>query len=228
MKNRRDICFAKDAGSVSYAGLPGHIKTGCMAPPAFKSPFCTQHKDRSCSTVDHGNFVNHHSISYISAGLKCLEWLSMVCIFVGLDGQSTSPSEEAVIEMVLAVKETRGTKYYQVILYCFMYCMYCHHELNIYSGSLARQARCAGYVGTSIFSTTQSNRGVWEGSRSGNMPTQHPSVWIWGFYHRNRSRNHKRRLVVTVPLFKRAPGKRFLQMHTVLFPYKHFIQRIGP
>ena len=49
----------------------------------------------------------------------------MVCIHVGLDGQSTSPSQEAVIEMVLAVKETRGTKYYQVSLHCHRCCL-CH------------------------------------------------------------------------------------------------------
>lgn len=60
---------------------------------------------------------------------------------------------------------------------------HCHHEVKIYTGSLAGQARCAGYVGTSIFSAPQSNRGVWEGNRSGNMPTQHPPVRIWSFYH---------------------------------------------
>ena len=42
--NRRDICLAKDAGSISYPGLPGYIKTGCMASPAFKSRFCLQRK----------------------------------------------------------------------------------------------------------------------------------------------------------------------------------------
>lgn len=46
MKNRRDICGAKDAGWIQYPGLPGCIKTGCMASPAFKSPFCAEHKVR--------------------------------------------------------------------------------------------------------------------------------------------------------------------------------------
>ncbi len=50
MKNRRDICLAKDAGSIQYPGLPATIKTGCMASPAFKSRFCHQHKVRSCLT----------------------------------------------------------------------------------------------------------------------------------------------------------------------------------
>lgn len=54
MKNRRDICFAKDAGSIQYDGLPGHIKTGCMASPAFKSRFCHQHTTRSCNLSTEG------------------------------------------------------------------------------------------------------------------------------------------------------------------------------
>ena len=50
MKNRRDICLVKDAGSISYPGLPGQIKTGCTASPAFKSRFCEKHRVRSCSS----------------------------------------------------------------------------------------------------------------------------------------------------------------------------------
>ena len=52
MKNCRDVCYAKDAGSISYPGLPGHIKTGCTASPGFKSTFCNEHNSRSCTTVD--------------------------------------------------------------------------------------------------------------------------------------------------------------------------------
>lgn len=50
MKNRRDICYAKDAGFVQYPGLPGQINTSCVASPAFKSHFCQQHSTRSCSS----------------------------------------------------------------------------------------------------------------------------------------------------------------------------------
>lgn len=49
MKNRRDICYAKDAGFVQFPGLPGQIKTGCMASPSFKSRYCIQHRHRSAS-----------------------------------------------------------------------------------------------------------------------------------------------------------------------------------
>ena len=52
MKNRRDVCLAKDAGFIQYPGLPGRIKTGCMATPAFKSRYCTQHTVRVGSTSE--------------------------------------------------------------------------------------------------------------------------------------------------------------------------------
>ena len=48
MKNRRDVCLAKDVGCISYPGLSGHIKTGCTASPAYKSRYCQQHQPRSC------------------------------------------------------------------------------------------------------------------------------------------------------------------------------------
>ena len=51
-KNQRDICMAKDAGYVSYPGLPGQVKMGYMAFPAFKSCFCQQHTERSSTTTD--------------------------------------------------------------------------------------------------------------------------------------------------------------------------------
>ena len=81
MKNHRDICSAKDAGSIQYPGLPGHIKTGCMASPSYKSRYCSNHDVRSCST---------------SNATDC----------AGGDG---------IVEVLLAVKETRGSKYYQVL-----------------------------------------------------------------------------------------------------------------
>ena len=59
MKNCRDICYAKDAGNIIYPGLPGCVKTGCTASPAFKSRFCTQHSPRSCSTsYDEGKYTD--------------------------------------------------------------------------------------------------------------------------------------------------------------------------
>lgn len=48
MKNRRDVCFAKDAGFIEFDGLPGSIKTGCTATPAYKSRYCNTHKNHAC------------------------------------------------------------------------------------------------------------------------------------------------------------------------------------
>ena len=84
MKSRRDICYSKDAGSIQYPGLPGHIKTGCIASPSFKSRFCSSHDVHSCSPADSS------------------------CTFSNTDGT------DGIVEMLLAVKETRGSKYYQV------------------------------------------------------------------------------------------------------------------
>lgn len=89
MKNRRDICSAKEAGSIQYPGLPGHIKTGCMASPRFKSRYCSNHDERSCSLADSTS-----------------------------DATSDTKSPEGVVEILLAVKETRGSKYYQVTASC--------------------------------------------------------------------------------------------------------------
>ena len=48
MKNRRDVCFAKDAGFVKFEGLPGLIKTGCIASPTYKNQYCDLHKNHAC------------------------------------------------------------------------------------------------------------------------------------------------------------------------------------
>jgi len=48
MKNRRDVCFARDAGIIEFDGLPGSIKTGCTATPAYKSRYCEMHKNHAC------------------------------------------------------------------------------------------------------------------------------------------------------------------------------------
>lgn len=49
LKNRRDVCYAKDAGFIQFEGLSGSIKTGCPATPTFKSRFCDQHNNQTCT-----------------------------------------------------------------------------------------------------------------------------------------------------------------------------------
>jgi hypothetical protein len=49
MKNRRDVCMAKDVGYIQYPNLPGHIRSGCTASPQFKSRYCHEHGKRAPS-----------------------------------------------------------------------------------------------------------------------------------------------------------------------------------
>ena len=54
MKNHRDICLARSAGTVEFKNLPGQITTGCINTPAYKSRYCVDHKpltsESDCST----------------------------------------------------------------------------------------------------------------------------------------------------------------------------------
>lgn len=49
LKNHRDVCSAKEAGYVTFQGLPGRVKTGCALTPEIKSRYCTLHKPRVCA-----------------------------------------------------------------------------------------------------------------------------------------------------------------------------------
>ena len=51
MKNRRDVCMAKDAGYMEFQGLPVKVKTGCQASPSYKSRYCTSHTPQGCNPV---------------------------------------------------------------------------------------------------------------------------------------------------------------------------------
>ena len=46
IKNRCDVCAAKEAGHIEYEGLPGSIKTGCQLSPGYQSKFCNEHSPR--------------------------------------------------------------------------------------------------------------------------------------------------------------------------------------
>ena len=105
MKNRRDVRFAKDAGYIEFDGLPGSIKTGCTATPAFKSCYCEQHMNQACTLevyaeVDEGiTEPTGPMIRY-----KC----------------SKQTSGSPVAEMILGKKTTRKQTYYQVCNYVAM------------------------------------------------------------------------------------------------------------
>ena len=46
MKNRRNVCAAKEAGLIEYPNLPGAIKTGCQSSPLQTSKYCFHHAPR--------------------------------------------------------------------------------------------------------------------------------------------------------------------------------------
>lgn len=52
MKNRRDVCMAKNVGCIEYPGLPGHVKSGCTSTPLYKSRYCQEHKNHACNPQD--------------------------------------------------------------------------------------------------------------------------------------------------------------------------------
>ena len=41
--------MARDAGYISYEGLPGSIRTGCINSPAYNSRFCEDHAEFVCN-----------------------------------------------------------------------------------------------------------------------------------------------------------------------------------
>jgi hypothetical protein len=89
MKNRRDVCMARDAGYIEYDGLSGAIKTGCMNTPQQKSRHCSLHAPRAC--------IQRASESDDEA----CEKLSAV-------------TGDQIVESILEKKETRTTTYYKV------------------------------------------------------------------------------------------------------------------
>lgn len=100
MKNRRDVCYAKDAGFIEFDGLPGYIKTGCAATPAFKSRYCSAHDNQACNLL-YSEEVDEEMETPTGPALR---------------SRSSKRSEgEAVAEMILAKKITRKQTYYQVM-----------------------------------------------------------------------------------------------------------------
>ena len=102
MKNRRDICFAKDAGYIEFDDLPGLIKTGCTATPAFKSRYCEQHMNQPCA-LEVSAEVDEEINEPIGPMLRYKHAKQI----------SGSP----VAEMILGKKTTRKQIYYQVCTY---------------------------------------------------------------------------------------------------------------
>ena len=91
MKNHRDVCYAKEAGFMEFEGLSGSIKTGCPSTPAFKSRYCSEHKDYACSELHH-NDIDEDFVLHTGKG----------------------PYETSIVEKIVDKKTTRKQTYYQV------------------------------------------------------------------------------------------------------------------
>ena len=99
-KNRRDVCYAKDAGFIEFEGLPGSIKTGCPSSPTLKSHYCVDHKPQACELLS-SEVTNDEELDVVSGpALRSRNTKS----FPG------SPTAE----VILAKKTTRKQTYYQV------------------------------------------------------------------------------------------------------------------
>ena len=99
MKNRRDMCFAKDAGFIEFEGLPGLVKTGCPASPAYKNHYCDLHKNHACEQL------HREEVTDEAPGTSDRPAQDMM--------QKQRHLKTAVAETILAKKTTRNQTYYQ-------------------------------------------------------------------------------------------------------------------
>ena len=96
MKNRRDVCYAKDAGYVEFDGLSGSIKTGCQATPAYKSRYFACDFTVACDEdMDTSDLDGPVGSTLRSA-------------------QRNQEPGEDIVEIILAKKVTRRQTYYKV------------------------------------------------------------------------------------------------------------------
>ena len=108
MKNRRDVCMAKDVGYIFYEGLPGSIHTGCVNSPAFKSRFCKDHEEYACTL----QVASDEEVKSAVAE----EMTSGPLTRAKAKAQGSTTDVEGVIEKVLDQKVTRNKTYYKVCL----------------------------------------------------------------------------------------------------------------
>ena len=58
LKNHRDVCLAKEAGFITFQGMPGKVKTRCPLTPELRSRYCYLHEPRVCSKpLDDANMI---------------------------------------------------------------------------------------------------------------------------------------------------------------------------
>ena len=48
LKKRGEVCMAKDAGYIEFAGIPEMMRTGCSCTLSYKCRFCPEHINHAC------------------------------------------------------------------------------------------------------------------------------------------------------------------------------------
>ena len=110
MKNRRDVCYAKDAGFIQFDGLPGSIKTGCQATPAYMSRYCDQHKACACVCDSQQLSGTEEDGAHLDAPIGPMLRSKKTVQELG----------EPIVEVIVAKKTTCHQTYYKVM---FSTCM---------------------------------------------------------------------------------------------------------
>ena len=107
MKNRRDVCYAKDAGYIQFHGLPVYIKSDCQATPAYKSHYCENHINFACDSqqlTGKEEEDERHLDAPIGPVLRSAQ------------KQQKNPGE-CIVKSILVKKSTRQQTYYKVCMY---------------------------------------------------------------------------------------------------------------
>ena len=102
MKNRRDVCYAKDASYIEFSGLPGSIKSGCHATTAYKSRYCADHMHFACDSRELTG-IEDRDIGELDAPIGPV-----------LRSARKHLHGESIIEIIVAKKVTRHQTYYKV------------------------------------------------------------------------------------------------------------------
>ena len=101
MKNHRDVCYAKDAGFIQFAGLTESIKTGCPDTPDYKSQYCAQHKPQAVDLLS-SDEVDEDLGSLAGPALRF--------------HQTKQHLGNPIAEVILGKKTTRKQTYYEVTI----------------------------------------------------------------------------------------------------------------
>lgn len=101
--------MARDAGYISYEGLPGSIHTGCINSPAYNSRFCQDHAEFVCNLETASD-----EEEFVDAAVECEEFSYGPITRARAKANGKIPDKEFVIENIMDSKVTRINTYSKV------------------------------------------------------------------------------------------------------------------